>query len=703
MAASRLELMRQQRIDKMKQLEELGIQTFPARSQRDYTNAYVTAHFDELNGKDVTLVGRIVSFRGHGKISFVDIEDSTGKFQLSCRADEQEPLNVEQQTLGFDQLNLLDTGDFVQARGTLFVTTAGQQSLLVRQLKLLTKSLRPLPNARDLASDPDFIFRRRYADLATNPDRRAMFERKAAFWRENRAFLHQEGFIEVETPVLEHVTGGADARPFTTHMNALDQEFYLRISTELYQKRLIGGGFEKIFTVGPNFRNEGLSDEHLPEYNQVEWYWAYADYNMNMELVERMFKHLAQKVWGKSTFSTRGHTFDLNQPWEKISYPDVIKERYGVDIFTTPDAEMAAILRQHKVKLTGEVNRSRLIDNLWKLIRKEISGPAFLINEPAFMSPLSKSRADKPELTERFHVLIAGSELGNGYSELNNPIEQLARFKDQQAMREQGDDEAQMLDIDYVEMLEYGMPPTSGYGHSERVFWFLEDVTARQGTLFPALKRSVSAVTRSIYNMPDTSVQSKKADSTQKAKAPKTSAPATAGLPPRAQAEALLEDKIKNEALRHHSRMVAQALEAYARALGEDPELWYQTGLLHDLDWETFPKEHPNKAIAEWLNDYPEELRQAIAAHAPDRTGKQPETLLEKYTFACDELSGFMHAVSLMRPNGWEGMEPKSIKKKLKDKGFAANVSRSDIEQGFSLIGKTADEHIGFLIKVFEK
>jgi lysyl-tRNA synthetase class 2 len=683
----------------------LGIQPYPARSQRDYTNAYVTSHFDELNGQEVSLVGRITSFRGHGKISFIDIEDTTGKFQLSARADEQEPLNVETQNVGFEQLSLLDTGDFVQATGKLFVTTAGQQSLLVRQLILLTKSLRPLPNARDLASDPDFIFRRRYADLATNPERRAMFERKAAFWRENRNFLHQEGFIEVEVPVLEHVTGGADARPFTTHMNALDQEFYLRISTELYQKRLIGGGFEKIFTVGPNFRNEGLSDEHLPEYNQIEWYWAYADYNMNMELVERMFKHLAKTVWGTSTFSTRGHTFDLNQKWERISYPDVINERFGVDIFTTPDEEMAAILKQHKVKLTGEVNRSRLIDNLWKLIRKEISGPAFLINEPAFMSPLSKSRADRPELTERFHVLIAGSELGNGYSELNNPIEQLARFKDQQAMREQGDDEAQMLDIDYVEMLEYGMPPTSGYGQSERVFWFLENVTARQGTLFPALKRNVSPVTRAIYNMPDATP--KKSDSHptsgQTAATKQAGSTTNNNLPPRSQAEALLEDKIKNEALLHHSRMVAQAMEAYAHELGEDAELWYQSGLLHDLDWEMFPKEHPNKAIAEWLNDYPEELHQAIAAHAPDRTGKQPETTLEKYLFACDELSGFMHAVSLMRPNGWEGMEPKSIKKKLKDKGFAANVSRSDIEQGLTLIGKTADEHIGFLINVFGK
>jgi lysyl-tRNA synthetase class 2 len=286
-------------------------------------------------------------------------------------------------------------------------------------------------------------------------------------------------------------------------MNALDQNFFLRISTELYQKRLISGGFEKVYTLGPNFRNEGLSDEHLPEYTQVEWYWAYADYNDNMELVEEMFKYFAKAVYGKSTFTTRGHTFDLDQKWERISYPDIIKERYGVDIFTTPDADIAAILKKEGVRLDGLVNRNRLIDNLWKLIRKGISGPAFLINEPAFMSPLSKSREDVPELTERFHVLIAGSELGNGYSELNNPLEQFARFRDQQAQRDQGDDEAQMMDIDYVEMLEYGMPPTSGYAHSERVFWFLEDVTARQGTIFPALKHKIDPITRKIYDLPE--------------------------------------------------------------------------------------------------------------------------------------------------------------------------------------------------------
>jgi len=499
MTKSRLQTMRRERLAKMHQLQELGINPYPSHSHRDYTNRYAIDNFTKLQNKIISLTGRIVALRHHGKLAFIDIEDDSAKLQLYIKSTALKPLNIKSQILGFKELRLLNIGDFIEATGLMVKTNSGQISLMPLEIKILTKSLRPLPTRHDLANDPDFIFRRRYVDLATHPDQRELFRRKAAFWQANREFLQSKGFMEVEVPVLEQITGGADARPFTTYMNALNQNFFLRISTELYQKRLIGGGFEKIYTFGPNFRNEGISEEHLPEYYQVEWYWAYADYNDNMRLVEEMFKYIADQVYGRFTFTTRGHTFDLNQDWETISYPDIIRDRYDVDIFKAPDKEILKIIRQKGVELDGDINRNRLIDNLWKLIRKDIAGPAFLINEPAFMSPLSKSRADEPALTERFHVIIAGSELGNGYSELNNPLEQLDRFKNQQFQRDQGDDEAQMMDIDYVEMLEYGMPPTSGYGHSERIFWFLEDITARQGTFFPALKHKISPTTRRIY------------------------------------------------------------------------------------------------------------------------------------------------------------------------------------------------------------
>ncbi len=704
---SRLTDMRDQRLAKLNTLREMGFDPFPAKTHRTALNGEIVKDFAQFDGQTVTLDGRLMSLRDHGHLMFGDLVDISGKIQLYIKDDTISVTNRETQTLGFADLNLLDAGDIVEATGTVTKTARGEISLAVSSLRILTKTLRPLPDSWDGLKDPEIMFRRRYLDLLMNPERRAMFERKAKFWQANRQFMTDHGFIEVETPVLEHVTGGADARPFITHMNALDQDFFMRISSELYQKRLIGGGFEKIFTVGPNFRNEGLSDQHLPEYYQIEWYWAFADYRDNMKLVEEMFKFIAQTVYGTSTFTKGEHTFDLNQTWTEVSYPDIIQEKLGINIFTESDEKIQAKVKELKLKLDGPYNRQRWIDNLWKTIRKTIAGPAFLVNEPKFMSPLAKSKLDNPELTQRFHIIIAGSELGNGYSELNDPIDQLERFQAQQAARNSGDDEAQMMDIDFVEMLEYGMPPTSGYGHSERVFWFLENVTAREGTLFPQLKHHLDESTKEIYGMADPVAQNEKISKseempTSKA-APKSTKSSNAKLPPRAESQKLVDQYVKNDALKHHMDMVAAAMEASALALGEDAELWYQAGLLHDLDWEMFPDEHPNRAVNEILIEYPEELLNAIRAHAPERTGKQPETPIEKYLFANDELSGLMHAASLMRPTGFSDMEAKSIKKKLKDRGFAANVSREDIQHGFELIGKEPDEHIAFLIEVFKK
>ncbi|CAN5312296.1 hypothetical protein BH10PAT2_BH10PAT2_2240 [soil metagenome] len=708
---SRLTDMRQQRIDKLHQLREMGFNPFPAKTHRTNMNAEVVKEFATFEGKKVTLDGRLMSLRDHGHLMFGDLVDASGKIQLYIKDDTLTETDKKLQILGFKDLNLLDAGDIIEATGTVTKTQRGEISLLVTSIRMLTKTLRPLPDSWEGLKDPEIMFRRRYLDLIMNPERREMFERKAKFWQANRQFMSDHGFIEVETPVLEHVTGGADARPFTTHMNALDQSFFLRISTELYQKRLIGGGFEKIFTIGPNFRNEGLSDQHLPEYYQIEWYWAYADYKDNMDLIEEMFRYIAETVYHTTTFTKGEHTFDLSQKWTEVSYPDVIREKLGIDIFDGTDESIQAKVKELKIKLDGPYNRQRWIDNLWKSIRKTIAGPAFLVNEPKFMSPLAKSKLDNPTLTQRFHCIIAGSELGNGYSELNDPIDQLERFQAQQSARNEGDDEAQMMDIDFVEMLEYGMPPTSGYGMSERVFWFLENITAREGTLFPQLKHHLDESTKDIYGMSDPVVTKEPVHGKEaSAKTSQTHTPVSKPvasenkpLPPREAAQKLLAEYVKNAALLHHMEMVAAAMEASAQALGEDPELWYQAGLLHDLDWEMFPDEHPNRAVAELLNDYPAELKEAIRAHAPERTGKTPETPIEKYLFANDELSGLMHAASLMRPTGFVDMEVKSVKKKLKDKSFAANVSRDDIAHGFELIGKEPDEHIAFLIEVFKK
>lgn len=486
---------RQVRLDKLAELKKLEIDAYPAKSYKQYSNGEIVNNYEKYENKEVCLAGRIVAWREHGKLVFGNILDQTGNIQLMIRESDLEE-DLEKGYLGWDKLQLLDLADFVELYGTIGKTRTGEITIMVKHIRLLTKALRPIPRKLE---NKEQIFRRRYLDLVVDNEALKLFERKAKFWQVQRDFLRDQGFMEVEVPVLEAVTGGADATPFITHHNALDQDFYLRISTELYQKRLIGGGYEKVYTLGPNFRNEGMDDEHLQEYYQLEWYWAYANYKDNMKLVHDLFLEIANRVYGKTKFSTRGHTFDLADEWKEIDYTDVIKERFNIDIFNDSDEKILKVINDNHIEMGGEANRNRLIDTLWKAIRATISGPAFLVNQPKFISPLAKSHTDNPDLTQRFQVIIAGSELGNGYSEINDPQDQLDRFLDQQSLRDSGDSEAQMLDIDFVEMLEYGMPPVSGYGQSERIFWFLEDISGREGTFFPQMRVEIENTTKEIY------------------------------------------------------------------------------------------------------------------------------------------------------------------------------------------------------------
>ena len=486
---------RKVRLEKLEELKKLGINPYPAKSYKEESIGNILENYNEYEGKETILAGRVTAWREHGKLLFGNIKDSSGTIQLMIREGELEE-DLEKGYLGWDKLYLLDLVDFVELYGTIGKTRTGEITIMINHIRLLSKALRPIPRQLE---DKEQIFRRRYLDLVVNEDHFEMFKRKAKFWQVQRDFLREHDFIEVEVPIMESVIGGADAKPFVTHHNALDQDFYLRISTELYQKRLIGAGYEKIYTFGPHFRNEGIDDEHLQEFYDIEWYWAYANFRDNMKLVHDLFLEIVNKIYGKTKFTTRGHTFDLADDWEEIDYTQAIKDRYDIDIFNDDIKDIRKVVEDLNLEIEPDANRNRLIDTLWKNIRKDISGPAFLINQPKFLSPLAKSYDDKEEITERFQVIIAGSELGNGYSEINNPLEQLERFLEQQSMRDSGDDEAQMLDIDFVEMLEYGMPPASGYGQSERIFWFLEDVTAKEGTFFPQMKTEIDNITKKVY------------------------------------------------------------------------------------------------------------------------------------------------------------------------------------------------------------
>ncbi len=494
-----LQELRDERLRKLKQLRDLGVNPYPANSNRTHTNAEVIKDFSSLEGQQVSVVGRIIRIRDIGKLAFVVLRDASGDVQLFLRSGGIESADYKNSELEFTDLSLLDPGDFVEASGKVVKTQTGEISVDVEKLRLLTKSLRPMPTAENGFTNKEERMRRRYVDMNVNPEVRQRFVRRSKFWQATRDFLLKRDFLEINIPVLEHTTGGADATPFVTHMDALDQDFYLRISHELPLKRLLGGGFEKVFDIGPRFRNENYSDEHLPEHVAMEWYWAYADWQDGMAMMEEMFKQVLKETFGTLKFTIEGKQVDMGARWERWKYADVIKEHYGLDVFDCTLDEVKAQLKKHNIEVEKTENRARGIDKLWKKVRAEVAGPVWLIDTPTFISPLSKTDDKDGRFVQRFQAVIAGSELCNGWSELNDPIDQLERFMEQQRLRDEGDDEAQMLDIDYVEMLEYGMPPACGLGYSERVFWVFEGVSAREGVPFPQLRAEIDATTRAIY------------------------------------------------------------------------------------------------------------------------------------------------------------------------------------------------------------
>ena len=494
-----LKELRDERLRKLDELKQLGINPYPAKAERTHTTKQVVDEFGDLENQEVTIVGRVAGIRKFGQLAFIVLRDMSGQVQLFMKGDTVQPLDASFSQVGMSELPLLDTGDFVQATGPVIKTKTGEISVDVRQLRLLTKSLRPMPTKQDGFTNKEERMRRRYVDMNVNEDVRDRFVRRARFWQATRDFLNERSFYEVNVPVLEHTTGGADANPFVTHMDALDNDFYLRISHELPLKRLLGAGFEKVYDIGPRFRNENYSDEHLPEHIAMEWYWAYADWKDGMKLQEDMFKYILGETFGTLQFKLGDFDVDLDKEWEQWDYAETIKKRYGIDPYDCTLEQVTKALKDNKLEVEKAENKSRGIDKLWKNIRKDVAGPVWLINTPTFISPLAKTHPDRPEMTQRAQVVIAGSELCNLFSELNDPIDQYNRFIEQQSMRDAGDEEAMMLDIDFVEMLEYGMPPACGLGYSERVFWIFEGVTAREGVPFPQLRHEIDEVTKAIY------------------------------------------------------------------------------------------------------------------------------------------------------------------------------------------------------------
>jgi lysyl-tRNA synthetase, class II len=481
--ATRFQVMQQTRLEHLQALKDQGIDPYTQESARTHTSKEALV----ADNVEVTVAGKIISWRGHGKIQFLDLKDESGKIQLAFKAD---VINQEM----FDRLKYLDEGDYIQASGITFTTNSGERTVQVKQYQMLTKSLRPLPDSWQGFTDIEERYRQRYVDLQLNPEVKQVFLTRTKIVSMLRKFFDERGFLEVETPVLQPIYGGATAKPFITHHNALDNDFYLRIADELYLKRLIVAGFEKVYEIGHDFRNEGLSHAHSPEFTQIEFYWAYANYEKLMDLTEELITTIATNIKGSLEFEFKGQKLDLSQPWERISYAEAIKKYAEIDINEiNNEATLREIIQSRNIKLNlkGIVGYAALLDTVYKkLVRPQLVGPLFLKDYPYEMKPLAKRKKDDPNLTGNFQLLICGEEYVNAYDELNDPQDQRARWEEEAELASQGLDEHQVIDEDYLRALEYGMPPTAGWGLGvDRLTMLLTDQhSIKDVILFPTLK-----------------------------------------------------------------------------------------------------------------------------------------------------------------------------------------------------------------------
>jgi len=476
----------QERIKKIKILQENGINPYPARILKKAKIISINDILNSFNSfvkkrKKLAVAGRVMSIRDQGGLVFSDLVDSSGKIQLVFKKNNILNLNFWKK--------VLDRGDFIFCIGIPFKTQKGEKSLKVKYLELLTKSLRPLPTEWFGIEDQELRLRRRYLEMILSPETREIFVKKSIFWQIFREELKKEGFLEVETPVLEPIPGGAEARPFITHLNALDEDFYLRISLELPLKKLLVGGFEKVFEIGRIFRNEGIDREHLQDYTQLEFYWAYHDYNDLMQFVERLYKKVIKKTTGSLVTIYQDKKINWGKKWPRVEYVQLFKKFTGIDPVRASRDELYKKAKELNLNPEEFAGKGRLIDLIFKKTARPILiQPCFLINPPVEIEPLAKRLETNPNLVERFQVMACGTELGKGFSELNDPIDQRKRFEEQLKLREAGDEEAQMFDEEFIIALEYGMPPTAGFGVSERLFAVLMNKPVRECVIFPLMR-----------------------------------------------------------------------------------------------------------------------------------------------------------------------------------------------------------------------
>ncbi|MFA4872460.1 MAG: lysine--tRNA ligase [Patescibacteria group bacterium] len=677
------------RLERLHMLKAQGVDPYPSIVARTHTVKAVLDAGDSLKETHVVLVGRVRALRSHGKTTFLDIEDGTGKMQIYAKYD-----NLKD---GYDRLiETLDVADFIEAKGTFFRTKVGEPTLLTESVRIIAKALEPLPEKWHGLQDPELRYRKRYLDFLVNTDAKKAAETRIALTQAIREFFNAHGFMEVETPILQPIAGGASARPFVTHHNALGTDFYLRVAPELYLKRLIVGGFEKVYEIARCFRNEGMDRAHNPEFTQIEFYWAYADYRQLMQLSEELMTFLLERIVGSTTIILEGKEINCKPPYPRMSFQEALEEKAGIQgVYALPDASLVKIARDKGIEVEAGWGRGRLYDELWKhLIRPAITSPVFLIDHPLELSPLAKRKADNPALTERFQLIIGGVELINAFSELNDPIDQEERFREQEKAHEAGDEEAQRYDEDFIDALRHGMPPTAGFGMGiDRLAALLAGTHAiKEVILFPTLRPKINDSQNILLKATNREPQQNNIPHT---------------MYPRENALKLLRTHVKNENLIKHMLAAEAVMRALAEKFEGNADEWGLAGLLHDIDWEeTQDNPHSHSLVSsEYLahEGVGSEVVQAIKTHN-HLHGIIPQTPLEKALYSAEELTGLLVACALVQPTKkLADVSVDGVLKKFKQPSFAKGVNREIILKSEELLGINLQDLIELELRAMQE
>jgi len=677
------------RIQKLNKLRNMGIIPYLDRCERTHT--IEEARKLELGVKDITLAGRLMLKRSFGKLIFATIEDFSGKIQIAINKKYLDDENFK----FFEKM--IDIGDFISVTGETYKTEKGEFTLNVLQFKLLSKTIRPLPEKFHGLTDIEAKSRQRYLDLIMNRETKERFIKRSKLITEIRNFLNNHGFIEVETPILQVKPSGALAKPFKTHHNALDIDMYLRIAPETYLKRCIAGGFEKVYDMGKCFRNEGMDPSHLQEFTMLEYYVAYWNYIDNMNFTEKFIKHLLEKINGSLKIKYQNREIDFSGEWPKYSFRDLILKYADIDIDNCPTKEdLINAIKKKKIELDVEfdkIGRGNLIDQLYKKVaRPNIINPAFLIHHPIDLSPLARRNDNNPELTDRFQLVVNGWEIVNAYSELIDPIDQRERFIQQAMERERGDEEAMVTDEDFLTCMEYGMPPISGWGMGiDRFLALLTDQeNLREVVLFPIMKPLDKIEKDPLEDYLDNAkIDSKNEDKNSEKNIDNESAILQPldikelGVDYKT-LEEFFKQKITKQSLIYHSIASGAIMKGIAKRFGLNETNYYYIGLMHDIDLEEVGEDMTIHALTggAWLKNLGvnDKAVDAIISHNAEGNGSKRKTFLDYALTASESLTGLISATAKVYPDKKvASVKASSVIKRMKEKLFAANVNRDNI------------------------